>query len=84
MKNIRKISEFLSEICQFLVVKFSIYLNRRVFVMNRYNNIDSFCLDKYDIRRYCVMFDHFSLGENLHGKIRKEISVCHLLNLPRE
>ena len=28
-----KISEFLSENFQFLVVKFSIYLNRRVFVM---------------------------------------------------
>ena len=28
-----KISEFLSENFQFLVVKFSVYLNRRVFVM---------------------------------------------------
>ena len=26
-------SEFLSENCHFLVVKFSVYLNRRVFVM---------------------------------------------------
>ena len=33
-----KISEFLSENFQFLVVKFSIYLNRRVFVMNRINS----------------------------------------------
>ena len=32
MKNIRV---FLSEIYQFLEVKFSIYLNRRVFVMSR-------------------------------------------------
>ena len=31
MKNIRFF--FLSEICHFLVVKFSVYLNRRVFVM---------------------------------------------------
>ena len=31
--EIRKISEFLSENFQFLVVKFSVYLNRRVFVM---------------------------------------------------
>ena len=31
--EIWKISEFLSENFQFLVVKFSIYLNRRVFVM---------------------------------------------------
>ena len=29
----KKISEFLSENFQFLVAKFSIYLNRRVFVM---------------------------------------------------
>ena len=29
----KKISEFLSENFQFLVMKFSIYLNRRVFVM---------------------------------------------------
>ena len=29
----KKISEFLSENCQFLEVKFSIYLNRRVFVL---------------------------------------------------
>ena len=29
----KKISEFLPENFQFLVVKFSIYLNRRVFVM---------------------------------------------------
>ena len=29
-----KISEFLSENFKFLVVKFSIYLNRRVFVMS--------------------------------------------------
>ena len=33
------ISEFLSENYQFLVVKFSIYLNRRVFVMSlKYEN----------------------------------------------
>ena len=33
-----KISEILSEKFQFLVVKFSIYLNRRVFVMRKYVN----------------------------------------------
>ena len=32
MKNIRI---FLSEICHFVVVKFSVYLNRRVFVMRQ-------------------------------------------------
>ena len=31
----KKISEFLSENFQFLVVKFSIYLNRPVFIMKR-------------------------------------------------
>ena len=35
----KKISEFLSENVQFLEVKFSIYLNRRVFVMT--TDIDS-------------------------------------------
>ena len=33
LAGIKKISEFLSENFQFLVVKFSIYLNRLVFVM---------------------------------------------------
>ena len=33
LAEVWKISEFLSENFQFLVVKFSIYLNRRVFVM---------------------------------------------------
>ena len=38
MKNIR----ILSENFQFLVVKFSIYLNRRVFVMNIRTDLGSF------------------------------------------
>ena len=33
-KNMKNIRFFLSENCPFLVVKFSIYLNRRVFVMS--------------------------------------------------
>ena len=33
--EIRKISECLSEIFHFLVVKISVYLNRHVFVMDR-------------------------------------------------
>ena len=33
-RNVEKILEFLSENFQFLMVKFSIYLNRRVFVMS--------------------------------------------------
>ena len=40
-----KISEFLSENFQFLVVKFSIYLNRHIFIMgpkNIYHNSGSF------------------------------------------
>ena len=35
----KKISEFLSENFQFLVVKFSIYLHRRVFVMQSSMNM---------------------------------------------
>ena len=37
--EIRKISEFLSEIFHFLMVKFSVYLNRRVFVMSVSNGL---------------------------------------------
>ena len=33
-RNIKTISEFLSETFQFSVVKFSVYLNRHVFVMS--------------------------------------------------
>ena len=43
-----KISEFLSENSQFLVMTFSIYLNRRVFIM--LCKIDWICSDK-DIKR---------------------------------
>ena len=37
MKNIRK---FYLKICHFLVVKFSVYLNRRVFVMLHLVSVD--------------------------------------------
>ena len=37
-----KVSEILSENFPFLVVKFSIYLNRRVFVMNLYHSLGRF------------------------------------------
>ena len=37
-RNVKNISEFLSESFQFLEVKFSIYLNRRVFVMILHTN----------------------------------------------
>ena len=47
-----KISDFLSENFQFLVVKFSIYLNRQVFVMLRpvylKRNIDKQCIPRLD------------------------------------
>ena len=39
----KKISEFLSENFQFLVVKFSKYLNRRVFVMGLNETVSSPC-----------------------------------------
>ena len=35
----RLISEFLSENFHFSVVKFSVYLNRRVFVMRKFGNV---------------------------------------------
>ena len=37
-RNMKKISEVLSENFQFLVVKLSVYLNRRVFVMDSHDN----------------------------------------------
>ena len=47
MKNIRV---FLSENFQFLEVKFSIYFNRRVFVMNWKNGIEVDCF-KHPVRQ---------------------------------
>ena len=57
-----KYQNFLSENFPFLVVKFSIYLNRRVFVMkikqtfqNKHNKVSSACIlqlnDRSDIKR---------------------------------
>ena len=58
----RKISELLSENFQFLVVKFSMYLNRRVFVMI------SFCHASTGvINRPCSMI--VSLHGHLFGSI---------------
>ena len=54
--EIWKISELLSENFQFLVVKFSIYLNRRVFVMiTEFYCICSFQLKSTDIFLYFPM-----------------------------
>ena len=49
MKNIR----ILSENVEFLVVKFSIYLNRRVFVMKRRIKINVFLISHY-ITKTCL------------------------------
>ena len=49
MKNIR----IFSENFHFLVVKFSVYLNRRVFVMDCLFSVRSIALDA---RKYCVYF----------------------------
>ena len=43
----KKKSEFLSENFQFLILKFSIYLNRRVFVMSKIANNSLFKLRFY-------------------------------------
>ena len=42
-----KISEFSSENFQFLVVKFSVYLNRRVFVMHATFTLSHFNMNKF-------------------------------------
>ena len=51
----KKISEFLSENFQFLVVKFSIYLNMRVFVMGSYVAVFSLCVYGFICGVYCVL-----------------------------
>ena len=65
MKNIR----FLSENFQFLEVKFSIYLNRRVFVMYSYG---ASCAVKQILRqrscRSCRKWKRFKYTENLPPK----------------
>ena len=53
----KKMSEFLPQNFQFLVVKFSIYMNRRVFVMNKYGEV-IVSLYNYIAKNYlCVMFN---------------------------
>ena len=63
--EIWKISEFLSENFQFLVVKFSIYLNRRVFVMNFFG-----CLCQ--IVHFLMLQLKQSRGTNNHGVFYKQ------------
>ena len=72
MKNIRV---FLSENFQFLEVKISIYLNRRVFVMVLYGGDSDLELD-------ISVFDHLSVATCLNPLIRQmmkvEIQIVHL------
>ena len=55
----KKYQRFLSENCQFLEVKFSIYLNRRVFVM--FHNVSAFpiSVSYCALGGLCVMFVEF-------------------------
>ena len=70
-----KILEFLSENFQFLVVKFSIYLNRRVFVMST----KSHSIDK----RKLVPSTFFSVVINVHDKtIFKRETLIKSTNKP--
>ena len=58
--EIWKISDFLSENFQFLVVKFSIYLNRHIFVMTR-----SMLINWHQCRCYatdCILFQKHKHG----------------------
>ena len=63
MKNIRI---FYLKICQFLVVKFSIYLNRRVFVMNNMFSWEKGIVDNPS---------YLELGKLILGISRKERAV---------
>ena len=82
--EIWKISEFFSEIFQFLEVKFSIYLNRRVFVMEciHSNRPEAFLIsirntplnDK--IRKFPQIFVFFSYRKNFLGT-EKRVRIRH-------
>ena len=50
-RNLKKYQGFLSENFQFLEVKFSIYLNRLVFVMYRLKQ--NLILPHFDVSKYC-------------------------------
>ena len=57
--EIWKISEFLSENFQFWVVKFSMYLNRRVFVMNGYPKYMGFFYEEIrKILKKCLIWNY--------------------------
>ena len=64
--EIWKISEFLSEIFQFLEVKFSIYLNRRVFVM--------------DLSLHLAHMSEGTSGGTVHKVTHKVMQVCIMHN----
>ena len=66
-----KISEFLSENFHFLVVKFSMYLNRRVFVMNI---VDP---DQTPQNKFSPTFTMADFIEDIHVKLEKR--VCKTL-----
>ena len=46
----KKYHSILSEIFQFLEVKFSIYLNRRVFVMDQFRTSDKIILQQQSVK----------------------------------
>ena len=73
MKNIRV---FLSENFQFLEVKFSIHLNRHVFVMRLVGltiQPDKRCIQNFSMETYCGYL-HETLLMSIHNIFHEEIS----------
>ena len=69
MKNIRF---FLSENFHFLVVKFSVYLNRHVFVMDAHKICDVRMQEQQPINKQGVSY-YYLLGLKMHAFIKKKI-----------
>ena len=67
----KKILEFLSENFQFLVVKFSVYVNRRVFVMNTVLSDTKYCQTAF--LNVFLYFLEYSLTFPLNGSQRSII-----------
>ena len=74
--EIWKISVFLAENFQFLELKFSLYLNRRVFVMSRRQSDDIF---SYFSQKAGFVISCNEMSNPVSWENKKNIPKCHLL-----
>ena len=78
MKNIR-VFFFLSENFQFLVVKFSVYLNRRVFVMVSWSHQAKACLQAY-AKNESTYHTHIRADQKLHCPLTESLATTECMN----